>query len=584
MQGVPIWQKVIDCFVGTSVDPIKLAMQSGQEAQAVMELASRLNTNLTKLKDIEKVDLPAQVVPHTAGLEEAIDIFDRINSQGIKLTDAELALTHVTAKWPLARRVMKEKMVFCADRKFDYGLTFMTRALVTTVTGRALFDQIHSRPRQELEAGWKRLNNILDYLMSVLPKAAYVHGRDDLNTTNVLIPIVAYLSRNDGKFPSQRSIGHAVNWLSAALIWGRYTAQTDQRLEADLSVVAKELEPWAQLRAHVVEQRGRIDVKADDFEGRTAQNPLYRVIYVLTKAYGAVDWFNGVPLGQTVGPSYSLHSHHIFPQALLYKSGWDTDNYVHRQTVNEIANRAFLTATSNMELSSTEPSVYLPTIEAKYPGALESQFIPTNPELWCVNRYADFLAARRTLLARKLNEYMARLIAEPEEVKHRPIVEVVKLGESATLEFKSTLQWDVEQNQPNKSLRRSALKSIAAFMNSEGGTLIVGVEDDGHVFGLDKDIALVGGSRDKFEQTLVNLIVDEIGPGLSHYYRIRLEELAETLVCVVEVDPIRSSDGVFVKADNPNKGKEFFVRIGNTTRSLDPEQTHTYLESRALQT
>jgi hypothetical protein len=64
-------------------------MQSGQEGQEVMELASRLNTNLTKLKDIEKVDLPAQVVPHTAGLEEAIDIFDRINSQGIKLTDAD---------------------------------------------------------------------------------------------------------------------------------------------------------------------------------------------------------------------------------------------------------------------------------------------------------------------------------------------------------------------------------------------------------------------------------------------------------------------------------------------------------------
>lgn len=396
MQGVPIWQKVIDCFLGASVDPIKLAMQSGQEAQAVMELASRLNTNLIRLRDIEKVDLPAQVVPHTAGLEEAIDIFDRINSQGIKLTDAELALTHVTAKWPLARRAMKEKMVFCADRKFDFGLTFMTRALVTTVTGRALFEQIHSRSKLDLEAGWKQLNNILDYLMSVLPKAAYVHGTDDLNTTNALIPIVAYLSRNDGKFPSQRSIGHAVNWLSAALIWGRYTAQTDQRLEADLSVVAKELEPWAQLRAHIVEQRGRIDVKADDFEGRTAQNPLYRMVYVLTKAYGAMDWFNGVPLGQTVGPSYSLHSHHIFPQALLYKSGWDADNYVHRQTVNEIANRAFLTATSNMELSTTEPSVYLPTIEAKYPGALASQFIPTDPDLWHVNRYPDFLAARRT--------------------------------------------------------------------------------------------------------------------------------------------------------------------------------------------
>ena len=474
---------------------------------------------------------------------------------------------------------MKEKMVFCASRKFEFGLTFMTRALVTTVTGRALFEQIHSRLRPELEVAWKRLDNILDYLMSMLPKQAYVHGTDDLNTTNALIPLVAYLSRSDGTFPSQRSIAHAVNWLYAALIWARYTAQTDQRLEANLSIVAKELEPWAQLRAQIVEQRGRIDVKPDDFEGRTAQHPLYRMIYVLTKAYGAVDWFNGVPLGQTVGSSYSLHSHHIFPQGLLYKSGWDANNYVHKQTVNEIANRAFLTATSNIGLSTTEPSIYLPNIEAKYPGALESQFIPTDPELWHVNRYTDFLAARRNLLARKLNEYMGRLIAEPEEVRHRPIADLVRLGESSTLEFKSTLQWDVKQGLQNKSLRRSTIKSVAGLMNSEGGTLVLGVEDDGQIFGLEKDIELFG-SRDKLEQTLVNLIVDEIGPGLSHYYRARFEDVAGNLVCVVEVDPVRGKDGVFVKAENPNKGKEFFVRIGNTTRSLDPEQTHAYLESR----
>jgi len=579
MQGVPIWQRVVDCFNGTKLDPIRLAIEAKKSEQDLIDLASTLNENLAKLRRIERLDLPIQVVPDTAELGEAIDIFDRINSQGVKLTDAELALTHVTAKWPDARRQLKQKMVFCGDRKFEFGLTFMTRALVTTVTGRALFEQIHSRSKPELESGWSRLDKILDYLMSVLPTHAYVHGTDDLNTTNALIPIVAYLSRTGGTFPSQRSIAHAVNWLYAALIWARYTAQTDQRLEADLSIVAKELEPWAALSAQIVEQRGRIDVKPDDFEGRTAQHPLYRMIYVLMKAHGAVDWFNGVPLGQTVGAAYSLHSRHVFPQALLYKSGWDVGNYIHRQTVNEISNRAFLTATSNIQLSATEPSAYLPDIEAKYPGALASQFIPDDPELWHVTRYNDFLATRRALLARKLNQHMAQLIAEPEEVRHRPIAELVKLGESSTLEFKSTFQWDVKQGQQNKSLRRSVLKSVAALMNSEGGTLIIGVEDDGQIFGLERDIWLFG-SRDKFEQALVNLVVGDIGPGLSHYYRIRFEEIFGKLVCVVEVDPVRGKDGVFVKGDNPTKGKEFFVRIGNTTRSLDPEQTHAYLESR----
>jgi hypothetical protein len=109
-----------------------------------------------------------------------------------------------------------------------------------------------------------------------------------------------------------------------------------------------------------------------------------------------------------------------------------------------------------------------------------------DPALWKAEHYDDFLSARRALLARKLNEYMVALIAEPEEVKHRPIAERVKLGESAVLEFKSTLQWDVVQKQPNKALRKFCLKTIAGFMNTDGGTLLIGVEDDGNIFGLEK--------------------------------------------------------------------------------------------------
>jgi hypothetical protein len=358
-------------------------------------------------------------------------------------------------------------------------------------------------------------------------------------------------------------------------MWARYTAQTDQRLEADLSIVAKDVEPWASLRANIIEQRGRIEVKADDFDGRTAQHPLYRMAFILAKAHGAIDWFNGVPLGQTVGKSYAVHSHHIFPQALLYRSGFDADNYMHRQMVNEIANRAFLTAASNISLADKEPQAYLPAIEERYPGSLTKQFIPMDPELWKVARYPDFLAARRELLALKLNEYLEALIAEPEEVKHRPIEELVKLGESAVLEFKSTLQWDVVQKQPNKALRKSCLKTIAAFMNTNGGTLLIGVEDDGNILGLDNDLAMLGGSRDKFEQLLVSLVSDELGPALGHYCHIRFEHTDGRLVCIVETDPV--GEGVFAKGD---KGREFFVRVGNTTRSLDPADTLTYLGGR----
>ena len=572
MSGDVMWRPIVDCFTDQRLNVLSIADQATDDPNEKFILAEKLNANLNRLRSILDLDFPEQVIPQDASLDEAIDVFDRVNSQGTKLSDAELALTHITGKWPYARRVMKQKIEQCAACDFHFGLTFMTRALTATVTGRALFETVHTRPRQDLEGGWAKLDRIIDYLINLLPHRAFVHSTDDLNTTNALIPMIAYLSRDSGAFPNEKAIRHAVNWFYSALLWARYTAQTDQRLEADLSIIAKEVEPWESMCNQIIDQRGRTDVKASDFEGRTAQHPLYRLTFVLSKAHGALDWFNGVPLGVTHGRAYAIHSHHIFPQALLYKSGWDSDNYLHRQIVNEIANRAFLTAESNLSLSDSEPADYLPKVEERYPGALVKQFIPMDEALWRVDRYREFLEARRELLAREINEFRAALVTEKEEVQHRSVAELVTLGESMVLEFKSTLQWDVVQNKQNNDLRYSVLKTIAAFMNSEGGTLIIGVEDKGSIYGLKNDLQLMGGSLDKFEQTLANLVVDRIGPASVPYLRMRCEDIGNKTVCVVTVEPVR--DGVFLST---TKGKEFFIRVGNTTRSLDPEQTHEYL-------
>ena len=574
MKGDSYWQRVVDCFdTKGDIKPIKIAQEKADsEEQDPMDLAQQLMDNLTQIRAIADVDVPEQIVPSEAILDEAIDVFDRVNSQGTKLTDAELALTHVTGKWPMARRELKAKIEDCANLGFDFSLTFMTRALTTVVTNRALFETIHPRPRHELENGWNKLVKILDYLLTILPQKAFVNSTDDMNTTNALIPLVTYLSMNGGIFVDDKTIRNALNWLYAALMWARYTGQTDQRLEADVQLVVREAEPWDALRGNIVEQRGRIEVKDSDFEGRGAQHPLYKATFILAKAHSAVDWFNGLPLAQPHGKSYGLQSHHIFPQAVLYRNGWDSDNYMHRQAVNEIANRAFLTATTNLQISAKPPDEYLPEIEEKYPGALTAQFVPLDPRLWRVDHFADFLAARRKIIARKLNEFMVSLISETEEI-HRPITELIGAGESYVVEFKSTLQWDVVRSAQNTGLRQSTLKTIAAFLNSQGGTLLLGVEDDGNIYGLDRDFALVK-SRDGFEQLLVSLITGTMGSAIAPCYRIRFEDVGAKTVCVVAVE--RFSEPVFLKSE---KGKVFYVRIGNTSRTLDHEETLKYVEA-----
>jgi Putative DNA-binding domain len=247
---------------------------------------------------------------------------------------------------------------------------------------------------------------------------------------------------------------------------------------------------------------------------------------------------------------------------------------MHRQAVNEIGNRAFLTASTNLEISNKPPADYLAKIEGAYPGALAAQFVPMDPSLWAVERYRDFIGARRELIARKLNEFMDSLISEPEPPRHRPIGDLIRLGESYVLEFKSTLQWDVIQGKQNNELRNSSLKTIAAFLNSQGGTLVIGVEDDGTIFGLEQDLKLLERSRDRFEQLLTRLVTDTIGVGIAPLYRPRFDAVDGKEVCIVDVE--RASEPVFLKTD---RGKQFFVRVGNTSRALDHEEMLRYIET-----
>lgn len=573
MRDNPLWKRVVDCFQNKDINVFEIAKQQASSESKAFRLAQLYNENLNKLRNIKEIQLPFQMVPSHARLGDAIDIFDRVNSQGTKLTDAELALTHVTGKWAKARRVIKKAIADFDERQFFFDLTFMIRSLTVVVTNHALYHTIHDVSREEIEEGWKQLKRVLNYLITILPGQAFIHSTEDLNTTNVLIPLVAYLSLHGNKFYNENNLKLALHWLYAAQIFARYTGQTDQRLEHDVSLIVREKNPWSTLCNQIIDQRGRIDVKDSDFEGRGVQHPLFRMTYILAKTHGAVDWFNGTLLGTVQGDYYRIHNHHIFPISVLKKHKYDPQNLVHRKIMNEIANRAFLTAVTNRAISNKLPKNYLPEVEERYPGALCKQFIPLDPFLWKVENYRDFLRVRRGLIASKINEFITALITKPEKVHDRSIADIIKLGESATLEFKSTLQWSVVHNRIDKLLRHSVLKTIVAFLNSEGGTLVIGVEDNGEIFGLESDLKVLKKSWDKFLQLLTSLIKDYVGGAYASFIKIRIEKANGRRICVIDVT--KASEPAFLKGAH---GKEFHVRFGNTTRMLDAEETMRYIQ------
>ena len=86
---------------------------------------------------------------------------------------------------------------------------------------------------------------------------------------------------------------------------------------------------------------------------------------------------------------------------------------------------------------------------------------------------------------------------------------------------------DIIQNCKTKNLRYSILKTIVAFLNTNGGTLVIGVEDDGNVLGLENDLKELQVSIDKYEQLLTSLIIEKIGPAYSPFLKIRYETIDE---------------------------------------------------------
>ncbi|MER9238780.1 type ISP restriction/modification enzyme [Mesorhizobium sp. M0633] len=156
------------------------------------------------------------------------------------------------------------------------------------------------------------------------------------------------------------------------------------------------------------------------------------------------------------------------------------------------------------------------------------------------------------------------------------VEEIIQADESRELEFKSTFQWDVRERKQNKDLQKSVLKTLVAFMNSGGGTLVIGVTDDKEIHGLDDDLSITKGSLDVFEQTLLNVFSSAIGVAYAQHIVMRFADApGGKKVCVVDVKA--SQEPAFLEFQGKH---EFFIRRGNASVSLNPSEQHTYTRQR----
>ena len=390
-----------------------------------------------------------------------------------------------------------------------------------------------------------------------------------------------YCFDKKGVHLTDAEIRKVVKWFYYSQIRNRYISQLPQKLDRDLRTVAESAQPFDEL-LHVIEEESRLEIQPSEFAGRAVQHPLFSMMRWYLKSRGAICFTTGMTLRKNMGKKYQLEMDHIFPYSKLKEKGYGQGNRVKYALAQEFTNRAILTQVANRKKSATNANDYLAQVKASFPKALALQCVPEDPELWNIENYEQFLEERRRTLAKHLNEFLNKITATEETVAPVSLEELISEGESDELEFKSSIRWDLKEGTVNRGLEDVIMKTVAAFANSEGGTLLIGVADDGTPIGLEYDYRSLGdGDRDKLELHLRNLLKAQFGVSfVSSKIAIRFHSLEEKDICQIDIKPAKEPMIVRIKDKNQNPVEKFFVRNGNASQEIPLSEMNGYIRER----
>jgi len=400
MRDDPRWVDVTALFVNGLEPQIAALYADPASAPHIVTYMTRL----TKLRSIlEREFHEEKITGSDKGVDAVVEIFNRVNSGGTKLSKGDLALAKLCAEWPEARATMRVHLQSWRNAGFDFNLDWLLRNVNAVATGRALFEALENVPSDTFAAA---LGSSAKYISGFLDT---ISGRLGLDHNRVLMgryafPVVSrFLHRNGGVFADGAHRDRMLFWYIHSALWGRFAGSTETVLTQDYEALNRNgidglinnLTRW---------RGGNLTIDGQDFEGFGRGSRFYPLLYLLTRVLGARDLGTGLPLkSEMLGHLTSLQVHHIFPKALLYKCGYQ------RAEVNAVANFCFLTQQTNLAIGKRSPEEYFAEVEAKQPGALTSQWIPMDRQLWHPDRYLDFLAARRELLAKAANDFLIEL-------------------------------------------------------------------------------------------------------------------------------------------------------------------------------
>lgn len=586
---------------------LKTSRDISEDQESVIE------DSILKLQSLLTFPFTALELASNISEEDVSDVFVRINSKGTPLNQADFILTLMSVFWDEGRSELEH---FCRLAKkpakgtaspfnyfiepspdqllrVDVGVAFKRARLkyvYSILRGKDLETETFSDKRrveqfEVFKNAQKRTLNLQYWhdFMNCIRQAGFRSGKMISSQNNFLFSYILYLiGRTEYKvaeFELRRSISR---WFFMSSVTGRFTGSPESAMEFDLARLrdVNTADGFVQMLNKICDI-----TLTNDFWGVSLPNDLatssprspslfaYHAALVLLDARAL---FSKIRVSELLDPAMqanrsAVERHHLYPKGYLSKLGITAT-----RDTNQIANYALVEWGDNTRISDQAPIDYLPEMKARFDQSVLDRMYRHHalPDNWEHLEYREFLEKRRELMAQVIAEAYATLIASEIEQDAGAgafdLSQVVINGESEAVELKSTIRTNLHTGTKDPRMELAVLKTLAGFLNTNGGTLIVGVSDDGSPVGIETDGF---PNEDKMGLHLVNIVKSRMGIQAMTSLHAHFDDHDDCRVMVVKCR--RAPSPVFVK---DGETERFYIRTGPSTTELSASQTQEYVK------
>ncbi|MFH0820431.1 MAG: DUF262 domain-containing protein [Candidatus Peregrinibacteria bacterium] len=505
-------------------------------------------------------------------IDSAIEVFTRINTGGQTLTLFEImsAKTYDEEQDFDMEDEFQKLMEELTERKYNSissSVILSILSLVLSKNKECKRKTILQLEKQKIIEAWNdvisALKESIDYFRFVyrIPVSAI------LPYDSLLVPF-AYFFYYQKERPKGEQIKYLEEFFWRVSLSSRYSSSTESKLAQDIKRIDEILK---NNRPNYDDVKVFLNSPKDLIETNFSAGSSYcKAILCLLAYHEPKDLRdNGRVIldNSWLKIANSKNFHHFFPKAYLKKLNIGNGN--------SLVNITLVGADLNKrKIKAKAPSIYIQEFldeNDELPTALKSHLINGLEEFGIQSDdYLVFLEKRADIMFKELKDRIE--LKRKEDRKEDELREIILSLENEILEKKSTLRFDLREGNINKKLEYVIAKTISAFLNSEGGTLIIGVDDNGNILGLEKDIqTLEKQNLDGFSLHLRQVVKKYLGENYENYLKISFPKIENKEICVIKIS--KSGKPVFVNIEGD---KEFFVRNGGSSIPKNRQEQSEY--------